>query len=91
MFTINCPWCGECAVTEFNYGDDASRQRPIGDADFDTWHEYVYLRENPRGAHDEYWHHVAGCRQWLKVRRDTLSHKIIAVCAADQSLDEVSA
>lgn len=43
---------------------------------------YVYFRENPRGPHSEYWHHVGGCRAWLKVRRDTVTHEIIDVAPA---------
>ena len=90
MFLIHCPYCGDCDVTDFSYGGDATLQRPAADARFDDWYDYVYLRSNPKGVHDEYWHHVAGCRQWLKVRRDTVTHAILATCAADASLDEVA-
>ena len=47
-----------------------------------VWHtrrggiRYVYARENPKGWHVEWWHHVAGCRQWIKVVRNTLTHEI---------------
>ncbi|MGF1525549.1 MAG: sarcosine oxidase subunit delta [Candidatus Competibacterales bacterium] len=82
MFVITCPFCGAADVTEFSYGGDASRLRPAADASLEAWHDYVYLRSNPRGPHDEYWHHVAGCRQWLVVRRDTLTHQITAVAPA---------
>jgi len=47
--------------------------------------EYVYLRDNPRGHHLEYWHHVAGCRQWIRVQRDTLTHRLGAVGLAQRS------
>ena len=33
--------------------------------------DYVYLRDNPAGAHRELWYHGAGCRAWLVVTRDT--------------------
>ena len=36
--------------------------------------DYVYLRDNPRGRYDEYWHHTSGCRRWLVVERDTVTH-----------------
>jgi len=49
----------------------------------------VYLRDNPRGPHDEYWQHVNGCRQWLKVRRHVVSHRVIATGASGADLDEV--
>ncbi len=43
-----------------------------------AWVDYVYLRDNPRGPHDELWLHSAGCRRWFKVRRDTRTHDILA-------------
>jgi heterotetrameric sarcosine oxidase delta subunit len=53
-----------------------------------TWHDYVFLRDNPRGRHAEYWHHVHGCRRWLRVERDTVTHEIESVedAAPRQSL-----
>ena len=42
----------------------------------DAWTDYVYLRDNPRGPHREYWQHVHGCREWVIVARDTLSHEV---------------
>ena len=41
--------------------------------------EYVYLRDNPRGPHEELWFHSAGCQAWLVVRRDTATHEIESV------------
>ena len=37
---------------------------------------YVYLRDNPMGRHEEHWYHAQGCRNWLVVARDTLTHEI---------------
>jgi methylglutamate dehydrogenase subunit B len=82
MLLIDCPWCGTRPQTEFSYGADASIERPAADAPPDEWVNYVYLRTNPRGPHVEYWHHVHGCRLWLRVVRDTLSHEIRHVTAA---------
>jgi len=42
-----------------------------------AWTDFVYRRENPAGPHDELWHHSAGCRQWLRVRRDTRTNVIL--------------
>ncbi len=80
MMLIPCPYCGPRNVTEFNYGGDADVVRPadpqaVSDA---QWVRYLYLRENPRGAHDELWQHTAGCRRWIRVRRDTLTHEVFA-------------
>jgi sarcosine oxidase subunit delta len=41
-----------------------------------AWIEFVYLRDNPAGPHDELWQHSAGCRQFFRVRRDTCTHEI---------------
>ncbi len=76
MLLIRCPWCGPRAQIEFTYGGDASVARPAPAAPTQAWVEYVYVRDNPRGAHDERWHHSAGCRQWFRVRRDTRTHAI---------------
>jgi sarcosine oxidase subunit delta len=63
--------------TEFSYGADATLRRPdMDEADPRVWHAYVFIRDNPRGRHKEYWHHVSGCRQWILVERDTLTHEI---------------
>jgi heterotetrameric sarcosine oxidase delta subunit len=57
----------------------------------ETWLEFVYLRDNPRGPHQELWHHSAGCRQWFKVLRDTRTHDILAGVRVDEALPEASA
>ncbi|BCH05240.1 hypothetical protein MesoLj131b_72390 (plasmid) [Mesorhizobium sp. 131-2-5] len=54
----------------------AALTRPAPDAGTDAWIDYVYLRDNPRGAYKEYWHHTSGCRRWLVVSRDTATHEI---------------
>lgn len=56
----------------------AQPQRPAADAGAEEWFDYVYLRDNPRGAYEEYWHHTSGCRRWLVVARDTVTHEISA-------------
>ncbi|WP_417668258.1 sarcosine oxidase subunit delta [Roseibium sp.] len=76
---INCPHCGLRPKEEFTIRGDASVSRPAPDADGDTWHAYVHLRENPRGLHKEHWHHTGGCRRWLVVTRDTVAHDVASV------------
>ena len=74
---IPCPVCGLRDHHEFTYGGDATVARPdIADPDAGRWARYVYDRENPRGAHLEYWHHAHGCRHWMTVRRDTQTHAV---------------
>jgi phosphoglycerate kinase len=33
------------------------------------------------GPHAEFWHHSHGCRMWLQVLRDTMTHEILATAA----------
>jgi heterotetrameric sarcosine oxidase delta subunit len=74
---ISCPVCGLRDHGEFTYFGDATVQRPdIADPSQENWAAYIYDRTNPRGRHEEYWHHVHGCRHWLVVTRDTQDHDI---------------
>jgi sarcosine oxidase subunit delta len=84
MIRINCPFCGERDHTEFSYGGDATIVYPELDASVDEWHDAVFLRENIRGAQSETWHHVNGCRMWLIVERDTMTHEIHSVRPAHE-------
>jgi methylglutamate dehydrogenase subunit B len=72
---IACPHCGTRPVEEFTFLGDAKPQRPTS-AEMDEWHDYVYLRDNPKGMYDEYVHHSGGCRSWLVVSRNTLTHDV---------------
>jgi heterotetrameric sarcosine oxidase delta subunit len=77
MLRIVCPLCGERDYTEFRYGGDATKPRPVhGSADRRAWHDYVFLFDNPRGGHREFWQHVLGCRQWLVLERDTATNAV---------------
>ncbi|WP_455270023.1 sarcosine oxidase subunit delta [Rhizobium herbae] len=79
---IACPHCGPRPKEEFTVRGDAGITRPAPDAGEDAWYAYVYLRDNPRGRHKEHWHHTSGCRRWLVVERDTMTHAIYAVTDA---------
>lgn len=85
---IRCPFCGERDVSEFTYLGDAEVKRPApGTPQVETrFFEAVYLRDNPAGPHDELWYHTSGCRTWLRVRRDTLTHEILNVQFARSEL-----
>jgi sarcosine oxidase subunit delta len=91
MLLIPCPWCGPRAQIEFTYGGDAAVKRPALDAPDEEWVAYVYLRDNPAGAHEELWQHSAGCRQWFRVRRDTRTHEILGTARPDAVSPESSA
>jgi sarcosine oxidase subunit delta len=68
-------------VREFTYLGDAAPERPDPNVvgAIDRFIPYVYLRDNPAGAHRELWYHGAGCQAWLAVERDTRTHAITAV------------
>jgi heterotetrameric sarcosine oxidase delta subunit len=76
MLRITCPWCGMRDQVEFRYRGDATLGRPPPEADAEAFHAYVYERDNPKGWHTEWWHHVGGCRRVLKLRRHTETHEI---------------
>ncbi|MDA0923058.1 MAG: sarcosine oxidase subunit delta [Proteobacteria bacterium] len=73
---LECPCCGARDLREFVYMGDAGRAVPQLSDGAETWAAYVYERRNPRGLHLEHWQHVHGCRQLLRVIRDTQTHVI---------------
>ncbi len=76
---IHCPHCGVRPRQEFSIRGDASVMRPHPEASDEAWHDYVHVRSNPRGRYSEHWQHVAGCRRWLVVERDTFTHEVFSV------------
>lgn len=81
---IPCPHCGPRGLEEFLYHGDATVTRPRdgGAAPTQEWTDYVYLRDNKKGAHRELWYHSAGCHAWLIVTRDLSTHEILQVIPA---------
>ena len=91
MHQIRCPFCGIRDEVEFKYRGDASVARPAPDAGGDAFNDYVYTRANPKAWHTEWWHHVGGCRQWVKVVRNTVMHEIAATGMPGDGLEVPSA
>jgi sarcosine oxidase subunit delta len=96
MLRIPCPICGERDYTEFHYGGDASKSRPAhGTGDLQAWHDYVFIFDNPKGPHREFWQHVFGCRQWLVLERDTSTNRagscVLARTVAEAGRNETRA
>jgi sarcosine oxidase subunit delta len=58
---------------------------PPLDAATCEWQKYIYQRDNPCGAHAEWWHHNHGCRQMLEIVRDTLTHEVQSIAFARAS------
>jgi methylglutamate dehydrogenase subunit B len=77
---IPCPHCGDRDVREFAYLGDAAVVRPQPDSPdaLGQFVNYVYLRDNPAGAHREYWYHGFGCQAWLVITRDTRTHVVLS-------------
>lgn len=77
---LTCPLCGERDRREFNYlGAAKLIERPAEGASAADFHDYIYIRKNPAGPNAELWSHEYGCRAWLHVVRDTVSHEILSV------------
>ena len=81
MFLIECPYCGPRDESEFSCGGEAHIVRPPNPDALDdvAWADYLFMRSNPKGLHHERWVHAQGCRRWFNVRRDTVTHVILAV------------
>jgi heterotetrameric sarcosine oxidase delta subunit len=79
MLRIACPYCGERDELEFAFGGTSHIARPAEDVDDATWAEYLFVRDNPVGAHFERWLHAYGCGRWFNVARDTLTHEVLKV------------
>ncbi len=80
MLRIHCPYCGVRDHEEFSYFGDATKHYPPLDVEHhDGWVDAVYMRDNPKGVHTEFWQHTLACRRWLVVRRHTVMHDIVDV------------
>ena len=72
-------------MREFYYQGAAEMlRRPDPDAGEAAWDDYLHLRDNPPGTHEELWSHDAGCGAWLKVTRDTTTHIVKAAVSASE-------
>ena len=78
MLLIRCPWCGEREEVEFSYGGQAEISYPAEPAALtdEQWAEWLFVRDNPKGAFAERWVHTHGCRRWFDVDRDTVTNEV---------------
>jgi sarcosine oxidase, subunit delta len=79
MMQLNCPWCGQRDEPEFHCGGPAQIARPPLDASDQTWAQYLFFRDNPKGMLHERWCHAYGCGQWFQVARNTVTHEVLSV------------
>ena len=89
MIRIDCPFCGPRDHTEFAYGGDGSIEYPALEAPQADWLKAVYERSNICGPQIATWQHLTGCRVWLKVERDSLTHEILSVEPANPRMKEL--
>ena len=79
---IKHPHLGPRDACEFVYKGDAElvfRPERVEPVDYDSFHDYLYLRQNPAGVHKELWYQEYGDRSWLVVTRNTQTHEILKV------------
>lgn len=77
---LSCPLCGARDLREFTYrGSDKLLARPGPEAGAAAFHDYIHIRDNPAGPNGELWQHGDGCRAWLRVVRDTVTHAVLSV------------
>ncbi len=76
MLLVTCPFCGPRNENEFVCAGEAA-VRPAQPAALDdvAWTEFLYLRDNIKGSHEEQWWHKHGCRQWFRARRNTADNR----------------
>lgn len=89
MMQLNCPCCGPRDEVEFVCGGTAHLARPAPDSSDQTWAEYLFFRENPKGVHLERWRHAYGCGQWFNIARHTLTHEVVRVYRAADSAQQL--
>lgn len=82
---IRCPYCGDRSVEEFIALGAVDPVRPEASERMEDWIDYVYARKNPAGLHREWFYHASGCKAWLSVSRNTLSHEITDVAHAPKA------
>ena len=83
---LTCPFCGERDLREFTCRGSAKLlARPAAEEGPEAFHDYLDLRRNPAGPHAELWQHAGGCRAWLRVVRDTVSHAVLEVALAREA------
>lgn len=67
---LRCPHCGERAIEEFLYGEMSQTPAHITSPEARDL-DRGFMHDNREGLVTERWFHVAGCRRWCTVTRDT--------------------
>jgi len=83
MLILTCPCCditGE--ETEFAAGGEAHLKRFGPGSTDDDFHDYLFMKENPKGVHLERWRHANGCGKWFLAARDTMTMEVYGTYSA---------
>ena len=80
MYLIHCPHCGPRAQAEFTYERTMDSLVDPAAAAGDAMRT-LFTRANPMGVDEEIWRHTFGCRAWMALTRDRVTHVIEAVRA----------
>lgn len=77
MLLLTCPNCGLAVEeTELSPGGEAHLTRQGPDATDAAFEDYMFLRDNAKGAHFERWRHAYGCGKWFLAARDTVTLEV---------------
>ena len=83
MLTLQCPYCGVHAEeTELHAEGEAHLKRFGPGSDDDQFHDYLFMRENPKGVHFERWRHAVGCGKWFHAARCTVTMEVFGTYPA---------
>ncbi|MGR3623825.1 sarcosine oxidase subunit delta [Pseudophaeobacter sp.] len=83
MLILECPYCGvKAEETELASGGEAHLKRFGPGSDDEQFHDYLFMRENPKGVHFERWRHANGCGKWFHAARCTMTMEVFGTYAA---------
>jgi sarcosine oxidase, subunit delta len=91
MLLITCPYCGPRPEIEFRNGGAAHIARPPVTASDEEWAEFLFLRDNPKGAYRERWFHSHGCQTWFNGIRDSHTDAMGATYKVGEAKPEIGA
>lgn len=83
MLTLHCPYCGvDAEESELAAGGEAHLKRHGPGSGEDEFHDYLFMRENPKGVHFERWRHASGCGKWFHAARCTTTLEVFGTYSA---------
>ena len=80
MKIMPCPLNGPRNINEFTYGGELKQMPDPATCSDAEWADFLFMRRNVKGPQTERWYHVAGCRRWFTLLRDSATHEQPAGC-----------